>query len=118
MLFEIVNNFKKTRIETQNPNTQKIKKNKDVLMTEIFFRPNFTTQICCEECNEVISFHMVKCPVCHSEYAGTSYSGSPQDCIDDKIEKGVFECFECKSKFLLLYWNPLCQPESLVKLLE
>ena len=70
-------------------------------------------EIHCDECNEIIHFH-IDCPVCKKEHSSTDYYGSPSNCIEDG---GLFKCENCNSPFKLLKYDYCEEPEAEVLLI-
>jgi len=57
---------------------------------------NYSSEICCELCNEIIHNHF-ECPKCKKSNAGTSLYGQ----IDKLDIDQEFYCEECETVFIL-----------------
>jgi len=63
-------------------------------MNDTIFDLNVYSEICCEECGNIIHNH-IDCPICKSEYEETNTYGELES-------KDILQCNKCNTEFVLL----------------
>jgi hypothetical protein len=80
-----------------------------IMMASESFWVDLDPEIHCDECQEIVHFHMDKCPVCNKENAGTDQYCSPSDCVQ---HGGIFKCVHCDSEFKILQYEYAADTEK------
>ena len=87
------------------------------------YNVEFYSEICCEDCMEVIHNHF-DCPICRRVEASTSIYESIRELIE--YSTGTFNCEECGAKFKMIgvnegIWNYTIEyigDESVINMLQ